>query len=188
MAPLGQTTRYGGKPMMRQTDRTRMGLALAGLLFCLTSAASTMTHRNTSQQGSAQSAMDNHSHPPIRGASVKPVPLSQNPIPIWRERLKGDSTMRLLTLWPASKVLEINRDVAPNRWQSLVSHLTSATSARVNNSPTQYVAMFYRRDGSLDWLLDVKPDGTLYDPLHHRYLHAKGWWAPNQAFASGGPR
>lgn len=173
---------------MRQTDRTRMGLALAGLLFCLTSAATTATHRNTSQHGSVRSVTENHAPISMGGASVKDVPLSQDPIPIWRERLKSDSVMRLLTLWPTSNVLEVSKNAAPNRWQSVVTHLTSATASRVNSSPTQYVAMFYRRDGSLDWLLDIKPDGTLYDPLHHRYLHTKGWWTLNQAFASGGPR
>lgn len=174
---------------MRQTDRTRMGLALAGLLFCLTSAATTISHRNSSPHGGNEQAManDSNSHRSelVNAREVLP---GQNPVPIWRQRLNSDSSMRLLTLWPKSNTTEISKGVAPKSWDQLVSHLTSATAARTNNSPTKYVAMFYRPDGSLDWLLDIKADGTLYDPLHHRYLHADGWWTPNQMTVRGGGR
>lgn len=153
---------------MRHTDKMRMGLALAGLVFCFTSAAQILVRHPDDKQGLSAATTT---------ASVRSVSASSGDTHLpekIEERLKQDSWMQWISV-ESGPSIHAHKMIAKTDNPALFTAITGAIGhahpGSATHQPIQHLIVFYRRDGSMDWVAEVASDSTLFDPVSHRYLH-----------------
>jgi hypothetical protein len=134
---------------MRHLERMRLGMALAGLLFCMTSTALAMSsgHKATATAAGAGNL-----------ATVCGVNFTDDGSLQWFQ--SKDATVPSIVL-------------RPNQEDDFAHLSVAIGDARVvpngHGTPVQTI-VFYERTGQVDKLLYVTDTGLLYEPVSHHYF------------------
>lgn len=134
---------------MRHLDRMRLGMALAGLLFCMTSTALAMSsgHKTTAATADAANL-----------AALCGVNLTDDGSIQWFQT--KDAAVPSIVLRP-------NQD---DEFAGLSAGVGEAMVVPNGQGTPAQTIVFYERTGQVDKLLYVTDTGLLYEPVSHHYF------------------
>lgn len=158
--------------MMRHTDKMRMGLAMAGLIFCFSSASQFLVQHANKKQGLPTAAKTTSI--PTHDSWMAHVDAASAKDVDHLKRLQEDSLLQWLSVGTNSST-HLQKIIAkadnPQLFTAITKSIQRSEPSRGTHHPIRSIIVFYRRDGSMDWVVDVASDNTLFDPVTHRYLH-----------------
>ena len=134
---------------MRHKERTQLGVALCGVLLCLTSTIAGFPH------GKHTISLANSA---IRLSSVCPVDAKTDTCVVFYKGLTMDNPVVTVT----------NQDKPT--LASLAAGTNDATLHNAARDGLQHVLVFYKRTGVVDRTFYITNAGLLYDPVHSRYF------------------